>query len=558
MPKRLGNGTTDATSGVQAVIDSAASFGAQVYFPDGVYKVTSPLENFHNVHLSKGAIITAGAPGMAAVVRTQLSKRYDNGAIVGGGTIDANTNAAIGIHVRNFLYFKLNNLTVHGGNAAGIKLGDSRAIGRAAEAILSNIRIINNGSVITGSRGILSENSGDHSFAQVLVMNYEYGVTLPVGNNAMLEDVHVWAEPSKGATKIGFEDFSNSSHYSKCHADAPIEYGFRLYGYQTTLVQCGTYLNPNVPQVVDNTVVGVKFEAAYPIGTLVGHYFFGGSGAKRLKSDIEAADGNYGLIQHFGCSSHNVVTLRSLYNRSIGMTVRDRVLSTEGFEADSPTPLGNLGLSIKTNTLDRWKIVSDGGAETGSNTGTGLAIRRYDDNGALLSEPIFISRSSGTIVLKNTMSLSDGVNLVTGSTTGTQFSTSPAQKIGFYGLAPVAQQAVAGPRGSAAAQASLTAKLANLGLVTDTTVSPISTKTTSQTITAADRYVISDGGTLIQTLPDPTLASVGYPVTIKNVNVSSCTVRSLGGGLIDGAASKTLPQWATVTFITDGTQWLTV
>ncbi|MBN3499315.1 hypothetical protein JYA52_17645 [Arthrobacter pascens] len=59
-------------------------------------------------------------------------------------------------------------------------------------------------------------------------------------------------------------------------------------------------------------------------------------------------------------------------------------------------------------------------------------------------------------------------------------------------------------------------------------------------------------------LPDPTLASIGYPVTIKNVNASNCTVASLGGGLIDGAATQTLTQWAKAGYITDGTQWLSV
>lgn len=60
------------------------------------------------------------------------------------------------------------------------------------------------------------------------------------------------------------------------------------------------------------------------------------------------------------------------------------------------------------------------------------------------------------------------------------------------------------------------------------------------------------------TLPDPTLASVGYPVTIKNVNASNCTVASLASGLIVGAATVTLARWAKVTVISDGTQWLTV
>ncbi|GAA1267460.1 hypothetical protein GCM10009589_20780 [Arthrobacter pascens] len=78
-----------------------------------------------------------------------------------------------------------------------------------------------------------------------------------------------------------------------------------------------------------------------------------------------------------------------------------------------------------------------------------------------------------------------------GATTGTKIGTAATQKLGYFGLAPVGQRTVSGPRGSASATASLNAAMATLGLVTDTTVSPVSTKTTSQTITSNDRYVIA-------------------------------------------------------------------
>lgn len=552
-----GDGTTDATTHIQSVIDAANTAGVGVYVPGGTYKVTAPLENVRKLRLAEGSKITAGA-AMAAVIRTQEATRWDSGYIVGKGVVDANTNAGIGIHVRNFLYFEINGLEVNGGNVAGLKLGSATASGRSAEAIVSNVRIINNGTVVAASRGILVENSGDHSFSQILVQNYEVGVTFPAAGNAVVHDIHVWCDPAKGATKISFEDYSNNTHYSGCHADTPTEFGFRLYGYQVTLVQCGTYNNHLAATSTDNIMVGVKYEAANSIGTVIGHYFLGGSGSKRLKADVEAADGNYGLIQHVGCSNQNVVTTRTLYNRAIGSITRDTVTSGKGFVMDAATPTSDYGLTLKTNALDRWKIVTDGGAETGSNAGTGLAIRRFNDAGALLSEPVFVSRSSGTWVWKTNQSINDGFDISVGSTTGTKIGTSAAQKLSFYGLTPVVQQVVAGARGSAAALASLNAKLANLGLISDTTVAPVSTKTSSYTIISNDRYVIANGGTLTMTLPDPTAASQGYPVTIKNVNASSCTVASLAGGLIDGSATQTLAQWAKASYITDGTQWLSV
>ncbi|WP_313276775.1 glycosyl hydrolase family 28-related protein, partial [Timonella senegalensis] len=239
---RHGDGLADATSHIQTVINAANALGAGVYVPAGTYKVSAPLEDVRLMHLAEGAKLTAAAPGMAAVVRSKASSRLDNGGIVGKGVIDANTNATFGIHLRNFLYFEVSGISVTGGVSAGIKLGDSSASGRSAEAILSNVRIINNSAnIIPASRGIWGENSGDHSISQVLIQNYEIGMELPIAGNAMVHDVHAWAEPSKGVMKCGFLDRSNNSHYSLCHADTPSEYGWRLYGYQTTLAQSGVF-----------------------------------------------------------------------------------------------------------------------------------------------------------------------------------------------------------------------------------------------------------------------------------------------------------------------------
>ena len=438
---KYGDGILDATAHIQSVIDAANTASVGVYVPAGVYKVTAPLENVRRLRLAEGAKITASAAGMAAVLRTQEATRWDSGYIVGKGAVDANTNAAIGVHVRNFLYFEINGIEVNGGNTAALKLGSSTAAGRSAEAIVSNVRLINNGTVVADQRGILVENSGDHSFSQILIQNYNIGMTLPVAGNAMVHDVHVWSDPVKGSTRISFEDYSNNTHYTGCHADTPTEYGWRLYGYGVTLVQCGTYNNHTASYATDNLMVGVKFEGANAIGFLVGHFFLGGSAAKRLKADIEAADGKYGLIQNVGCTNQHTVTVRSLYNRAIGSVTRDTVTAGTGFAADAATPTADLGLSIKTGGLDRWKFVSDGAAESGANAGSGLSLRRYSDAGALLSDPVFISRSSGTWVWKTAQSILDGNNIVFGTGTGTQIGTGSTQKLAFYGNTPVVKPA---------------------------------------------------------------------------------------------------------------------
>jgi hypothetical protein len=74
-----------------------------------------------------------------------------------------------------------------------------------------------------------------------------------------------------------------------------------------------------------------------------------------------------------------------------------------------------------------------------------------------------------------------------------------------------------------------------------------------------DGIVVGTGAGITISLPNPS----GYPYlgrkfTIKNTNASALTVNSAGGAVIDGAASKSLAQWAVITVTTDGAGWFTV
>lgn len=62
--------------------------------------------------------------------------------------------------------------------------------------------------------------------------------------------------------------------------------------------------------------------------------------------------------------------------------------------------------------------------------------------------------------------------------------------------------------------------------------------------------------TVLFELPDPTTTS-SQRVTVKNINATAVSVVSAGTSkTIDGAASVSLAQWATGTYVSDGTQWL--
>lgn len=91
------------------------------------------------------------------------------------------------------------------------------------------------------------------------------------------------------------------------------------------------------------------------------------------------------------------------------------------------------------------------------------------------------------------------------------------------------------------------------------TVSPVTIKTTSYNVATTDNIVIADGASVTITLPNPTTALVGRTYTVKNINSAIATVRSAGSSkTLDGTLSQSLAQWAKATYITNGTEWLTV
>lgn len=96
--------------------------------------------------------------------------------------------------------------------------------------------------------------------------------------------------------------------------------------------------------------------------------------------------------------------------------------------------------------------------------------------------------------------------------------------------------------------------------------SPMQTPRQYRIVTSAYNHQQSDGMITVNaasavqvTLLDPTTSMVGVPVTVKNVTANTVTIASAGvSKTIDGAASTTLAQWAKASFVSDGTQWLSV
>jgi hypothetical protein len=86
----------------------------------------------------------------------------------------------------------------------------------------------------------------------------------------------------------------------------------------------------------------------------------------------------------------------------------------------------------------------------------------------------------------------------------------------------------------------------------------LATKTANYTTTAADSVIIGNGaGTITITLLSAVTATAGRVFTIKNRATAALTVAS-AAGTIDGAATKSLAQWASLSVVSDGANWYTI
>lgn len=86
----------------------------------------------------------------------------------------------------------------------------------------------------------------------------------------------------------------------------------------------------------------------------------------------------------------------------------------------------------------------------------------------------------------------------------------------------------------------------------------LSTKTANYTTTAADSVIIGNSASAFTiTLLSAATATAGKVFTVKNKGAGVVTVAS-ASGTIDGATTKTLAQWASADFVSDGTNWFII
>lgn len=123
--------------------------------------------------------------------------------------------------------------------------------------------------------------------------------------------------------------------------------------------------------------------------------------------------------------------------------------------------IGNtFSASAATANRPVWNIVANGGQALAGVGNMPAVTGTLATSGFTNVTPVLLPAS---------FMINEGSNIVFGTTTGSRIGSAANQKIGFWGAAPVVQQAVTGSRGGNAALADLLTKLATIGVITDGT-----------------------------------------------------------------------------------------
>lgn len=86
--------------------------------------------------------------------------------------------------------------------------------------------------------------------------------------------------------------------------------------------------------------------------------------------------------------------------------IAGQVITSNNGNIVATNAAGNVrGLTIYTGVNPRWQVITDGGAESGSNAGSDFSLARFNDAGTFIDNPIFSSRSTGAVRIKGAVGI---------------------------------------------------------------------------------------------------------------------------------------------------------
>lgn len=244
-PEWLGGKGDDKTDCSSAITNTLKLSPNTLKFTNGVYCITTPIvTNNPDVVITHNATIKAIEP-MDVVILGDFPDKgiYNlrkNFLINGGGTIDANGKAKVGIALRKAHHAVISQLTVKNATEYGFKAAVNTK--EAGNSLLREMIFMNEMS-IPNAVGILN-NRSDCTYEHISIVNYKIGVECR-SQNAKFTDVHPWLiNPEFWEESVAFDCYcphvtlisseaDTMRKLIRCHED----YFF------ATVINCAAYKN---------------------------------------------------------------------------------------------------------------------------------------------------------------------------------------------------------------------------------------------------------------------------------------------------------------------------
>jgi hypothetical protein len=337
-------GAKDSTSAIQNAANAADNANTTLYVPDGLYRVTSPIELQSSVHMEPSASIKANA-AMTAVLRVG-SEKMATQMTFEGGIVDANNLAQEGIFFRQYGHVRVKDIAVKNALTNAFHFGDTAFSAGNYEAIVTGISSSrDNGVLQDGSVGLyVDRNAADGNFSQCTFTGTDIGVKVLTGGN-FFTDLHVWTPQSTGKMSVGFDDNGIGNFWKGCEADTVSSYGLRARQYNTVVQGCRFYVNKDYGE--DATATAILFDHASPAATVVDTLFSGGDGTHRWAADIAGATS---AIAVAGNHSVNVASVLTVGSTMTGNLALHGTLSSGSVYADSLSAVAAAATSSKNTS----------------------------------------------------------------------------------------------------------------------------------------------------------------------------------------------------------------
>lgn len=426
-------GATDSTPALQALADSAATFGAAVSFPPGVYRINAltlgPLTRLVGLGGNTTRIGAAGVTKPLVIFKHQTSSTQPMVTINGGGVaienveMQGNFSTAPLLHVQDGFESKLSNVRLIsvGGTALTVR--------RANNTKWENVYVDNCGSSTAAAVVIKSPTTAEGGETNTFDI---YNLTIERSANVALDIAY-------GGTRTdGF--YAEFVRITNLHVEAPND----LAGAYNTdpLLRIGnvrgvTLVNPfiyggpgyliehasdasNTAKLaegvflVGGSLLGQEDDSSTSLVHLVTGNDFSMTGVRagRFTTSVVKVESTYGAKVKIdpSCSLDGATTVWLTDSRTgtganwdWAGSITAKALTVGSNAAATPISAinGAAGtarrFSLKSGGVDRWFIQAGTAAEGGNNSGSDLEIVARTDGGGSLGNVLTLNRRNRTV-----------------------------------------------------------------------------------------------------------------------------------------------------------------